>query len=222
MAKSIKTNGLCSVNENNGSNRGKFVISLDFELFWGLRDKKRIADYKANLLGVQQVIPKMLDIFGKYDVKATFATVGFLFFETKEELLNNLPNVKPLYENDALSPYQYIEGEGIGADYSSDKFHFAPDLIKEIQKHKEQEIATHTFSHYYCLEAGQTLEAFKNDLEKAIEVARKYDINITSLVFPRNQTNEDYLKICADLGIISNKHSIKQIFMTVFKKIKNI
>ena len=138
MAKSIKTNGLCSVTENNGSNRGKFVISLDFELFWGLRDKKRIADYKANLLGVQQVIPKMLDNFGKYDVKASFATVGFLFFETNEELLNNLPNVKPLYENDALSPYLYIEGEGIGADYSSDKFHFASDLIKKYKNIKNK------------------------------------------------------------------------------------
>jgi len=40
--------------------KGKLVISFDFELFWGMRDKKTIAQYGANILGVQQVIPRLL------------------------------------------------------------------------------------------------------------------------------------------------------------------
>jgi hypothetical protein len=31
---------------------GALVISLDFELLWGVRDKRTIADYGPNILGV--------------------------------------------------------------------------------------------------------------------------------------------------------------------------
>jgi len=95
-------------------------------------------------------------------------------------------------------------------DFKSDLYHFAPILIKEIQKYPEQEIGTHTFSHYYCLEQGQTIETFKEDIKSAINIAKKFNVSITSLVFPRNQFNEDYLKICLELDIIcyrGNEHS---------------
>jgi hypothetical protein len=35
---------------------GAFVISLDFELLWRVRDKRTIADYGANILGVRRAI----------------------------------------------------------------------------------------------------------------------------------------------------------------------
>ncbi len=180
---------------------GKFVISLDFELIWGVRDQKSKENYRKNVEGAHQVIPKLLKIFRQYGIKATFSTVGFLFFETNKELLENIPDVKPLYKNGNLSPYNgYFEH--LGTDYKTDVYHFAPDLIREIQKYPEQEIGTHTFSHYYCLEEGQTIEAFRADLQSAIFIAKKYNITLTSLVFPRNQFNDAYLKVCSDLGIL--------------------
>lgn len=60
---------------------GKFVISLDFELMWGVRDKKSKELYGEQILGVHQVIPKLLEIFTIYGVEATFSTVGFLFLK---------------------------------------------------------------------------------------------------------------------------------------------
>lgn len=205
MTKKIKKNNLrFDVNEY-----GKFVISLDFELMWGVRDKRTIRDYGDNIIGVHKVIPKLLEVFKKYGIKATFSTVGLLFFKTKEELLNNIPNPKPLYDDQNLSPYNgYFES--LGKDFEIDKYHYAPNLIKEIQKHPEQEIGTHTFSHYYCLEQGQTLNDFKADIEGAIAVAKQHNISLTSLVFPRNQFNDDYLKVCSELGIFcyrGNEHS---------------
>jgi peptidoglycan/xylan/chitin deacetylase (PgdA/CDA1 family) len=179
---------------------GKFVISLDFELMWGVRDKKDKTNYGDNILGVHLVIPKLLEIFRKYDIKATFSTVGLLFFNTKQELLDSIPKFKPQYTNPNLSPYNG-HFNILGNDYKTDKYHFAPLLIKEIQKYPEQEIGTHTFSHYYCLEPGQTIDAFKADIESALTIAKKYNINLTSLVFPRNQFNDDYLKICLESGI---------------------
>ena len=60
---------------------GKFVISLDFELIWGVRDKRTIQSYGENLRGVHQAIPRLLNLFDQYKIKGTFATVGFLFFD---------------------------------------------------------------------------------------------------------------------------------------------
>jgi len=129
---------------------GKFVISLDFELMWGVRDKRTINDYGQNILNVHQVIPQTLKLFRKYAVCGTFSTVGFLFFKTKEELLANLPSIKPQYKDKSLSPYENSYFESLGSDFNQDKYHFAPLLIDEIKKYPEQEIGTHTFSHYYC------------------------------------------------------------------------
>lgn len=181
---------------------GKFVVSLDFELLWGVRDKRTIQSYGENLRGVHQAIPRLLSLFDKYQIKGTFATVGFLFFETKEELLANIPKTIPTYTNTELSPYQG-HFNLLGENYIEDVYHFAPQLINEIKKYPEQEISTHTFSHYYCLENGQTKENFKADIEAALHIAEKNGIVITSLVFPRNQSNEVYINIIKELGLNS-------------------
>ncbi|WP_284651810.1 polysaccharide deacetylase family protein [Flavobacterium terrisoli] len=180
---------------------GKFVISLDFELLWGVRDKKTIESYGENIKGVHQVIPKLLSLFDQYKIKATFSTVGFLFFETKEQLIHNVPKNVPNYQDKNLSPYNG-HFEKVGHNHEVDPYHFAPSLIKLIKDHPEQEIGTHTYSHYYCLEEGQTVDDFRSDIEKAIWVAQKEGIDTTSLIFPRNQFNNDYLNVCKDLGII--------------------
>ena len=180
---------------------GKFVISLDFELMWGVIDIKNVDQYKENIKGVHKVIPRLLETFNTHGINATFSTVGFLFFETKQELLNNLPSQLPGYLNKSLSPYS-SHIEKIGENCHRDLYHFAPDLIKLILQYPKQEIGTHTFSHYYCLEEGQTIEDFRADLIQAKKVADKFGINLSSLVFPRNQFNDDYLLICKELGIM--------------------
>lgn len=203
------TDSRCAKLKNNTMTNGKFVISLDFELMWGVRDKKDKITYGNNIIGVHKVIPRLLEVFRRYDIKATFSTVGLLFFETKQELLAHIPEIKPSYDDPNLSPYNG-HFDILGDDFKTDRYHFAPNLIKEIQKYPEQEIGTHTFSHYYCLEKGQTIETFKEDIKSAIAIAKKYEVGLTSLVFPRNQFNDEYLKVCLELGIFcyrGNEHS---------------
>jgi hypothetical protein len=82
-----------------------FVISLDFELLWGVRDNKlSISNYGKNILGVRQAIPAMLNMFRKYHVHATWATVGLLLFDNKKELLEYLPERRPKYANRSFDP----------------------------------------------------------------------------------------------------------------------
>ena len=64
---------------------GYFVISLDFELHWGIFDHTSVNDYKDNLDKVSSVIKRLLVLCKKYNVNLTFSTVGFLFASNKEE-----------------------------------------------------------------------------------------------------------------------------------------
>lgn len=186
--------------------KGNFVISLDFELMWGVRDIVTPATYGEHIRGVHTAIPKMLSAFHAHDIKATFAAVGFLFFKDKEEILANLPAELPKYKDINLSPYAYLHSE-VGKDYEHDKYHFGLPLIEKIKNTPGQEIATHTFSHYYCMEEGQDLNAFRHDLNAALNVAKKRDIKIESIIFPRNQVNSAYLEVCRDAGITSYRNN---------------
>jgi hypothetical protein len=62
------------------------------------------------------------------------------------------------------------------------------------------ELGSHTFSHYYCLEAGQDANQFRADLEASIAATQRLGIRPISLVFPRNQYNSSYLATCGKLG----------------------
>lgn len=176
---------------------GVFTISLDFEIYWGVRDHRTLEDYKCNLQGVQKSISETLRVFNNNDIHATWATVGFLFFESIDNLKENFPNSFPEYIKKTLSPYEYIK--------SIDKFdpiyHFAPKLISLILESKGQEIGTHTLSHYYCLEEGQTINNFYDDLSSVIKISKANGIATKSIVFPRNQINLEYLSALSSLGI---------------------
>lgn len=189
---------------------GKFVVSLDFELMWGVRDVTTVDSYGDNIKGVYYSIPLILEYFQKFNIKGTFAIVGFLFFDTKKELINNSPAKKPGYSDANLTPYGDYIKHNVGLNSHTDPLHFAPALIQLIQNTPQQEIGTHTFSHFYCLEKGQSLEDFREDLSAAIKVANERGLNITSIVFPRNQTNKGYLQVCKSMGITnyrSNENS---------------
>jgi Polysaccharide deacetylase len=175
---------------------GSFVISLDFELRWGTRDQDRPAS-ASQLLNSRDVVCRLLDLFHSSDISATWATVGFLFAESREELSHFLPDLLPTYEQIRLNPY----GEKIGSDERDDPLHFAPSLIRKIQECPRQEIGTHTFSHYYCLEPGQNNAQFRADLQSAYRIAKARGIQLRSIVFPRNQVNHAMLPALRQHGI---------------------
>ena len=182
------------------SETARFVISLDFELLWGVRDHADKDSYGRNVLGAREAIPRILDLFEKNGIRATWATVGFLFCESKEELISVMPErgLRPSYSDPRTSNYGYLED--VGEDERSDPYYFAPSLITFIKETPGQEIGSHTFSHYYCLEDGQTLEQFDADLSAARTIAERRGIDLRSIVFPRNQYSEPHLEICRRRG----------------------
>jgi hypothetical protein len=179
-------------------NKGEFVLSLDFELLWGVMDS-RGAEYHPQIKEVHAVIPQLLTLFEKYKIACTWATVGFLLADNSEDLTEKKPVTIPKYSNDTLNPYscwdQVIKNDT--------KLIFAPDMVKQILKTPNQELASHTFSHYYCLEEGQYLSDFEADLKAMNEISKGYNVQMKSLVFPRNQFKSSYLKACLNAGLIA-------------------
>lgn len=173
--------------------KGTLVISLDFELIWGVFDHVELLDKTSYFNNTLKAIPEILSVFEKNAIHVTWATVGMLFNENWEQWFSNFPQELPTYENKSLNPYEYGKKH-----YKSglDHFFFAPKIIKDIQSTPGQEIGTHTYSHYYCLEKGQNIYQFEADIQKAVQLAKKSCIELQSLVFPRNQFNKEYLEVC--------------------------
>lgn len=179
---------------------GGFVVSLDFELWWGVRDRGSAgAAYRENLRGARRAIPGILALMKEFRVAATWASVGFLFAESRDELRRYLPAIRPEYRRAPLNPYEDF-GDGTRAE---DELRYAPDLLAQIADTPLQEIGSHTFSHFYCLEPGQTKEAFRADLEAAVALADRRGWKLRSLVFPRNQVNLSYLGVLRELDFVA-------------------
>lgn len=118
--------------------KGIFCISIDTELLWGRKDinyTKFIKKTKKE----REIIKKILELFKKYNIPATWAIVGKL----KEK---------------------------------GDPMWSGIDIIKDIEKVKNQEIASHSYSH----------EIFDriNKKEAEEEIVKN---KAKSFVFPRNR-----------------------------------
>jgi len=184
---------------NHNPDFSALVISLDFELHWGVRDKcAPDGPYRNNLLGARKAIPQILDLFEEFHVAATWATVGFLFAESRHDREKFAPAVRPQYTDSRLDAYSEPTGDG----EDDDPLHYGLSLIEQIRSRARQEIATHTFSHYYCLEPGETREAFAADLRSAVAIAQRRGIDLRSIVFPRNQLRPGYEELLREAGIV--------------------
>ncbi|MBR6825846.1 MAG: polysaccharide deacetylase family protein [Oscillospiraceae bacterium] len=177
---------------------GTLIISLDFELFWGMHDRCTLEQYKDNILGGRAGIPQLLSLFQAFDIHATWATVGMLMGKGPEELAPYLPADVPSYTCKELSPYPFLN-----TLYEKDPIYFAPELPILISKTPGQEIGSHTFCHYYCREDGQTTEQFRRDMEASKSISASKGFAVESVVLPRNQSEPAYTEILRNLGFTS-------------------
>ncbi len=203
------------------SKQGYFVISLDFELYWGMFDKVSLPVYGENIKSVHTVIPELLALFEANDIHATWATVGMLMHKNKTALLAALPekSLQPEYSNPELSSYHHIENSYIGADEFEDPHHFGASLINQILETKGQELASHTFSHYYCIDGSKNSGAiFAADCKAMRTVVTDYTTSPSSIIFPRNQTNNTALKICKENGITAYRGTEKHFLYNARKE----
>ena len=177
---------------------GTFVVSLDFELFWGMLDVCTLDEYRENVLGGRKAIPELLQMFRKYGIHATWAAVGFLFGEDYEDLRQYFPEMIPAYADERLDPYP--EFDKIGKNEEEAPCFYGASLLRKIAAEPGQEIGSHTFCHYYCREQGQTKEQFAADMCSAMAIAKAKGYDVRSVILPRNQCEEDYTEVLREVG----------------------
>lgn len=177
---------------------GAFMLSMDFELYWGVLHNRSLDDYRGRLLGGRKAIPKMLALAERYGVHATWATVGFLFLNDLEDFERFRPAMEPSYSDRRYSPYDFVDRlEG----RIPHELLFARELVKQVAATPGQEIATHTYSHFDCQAEGVSMAEFDADIAVACEVGRELGTEIRSIVFPRNQFCPAHLEVIRDHGI---------------------
>lgn len=178
---------------NIGSEKGVFCISLDFELMWGVQDTLG-EQYSSNIYQVHSIVPKLLDLFEEFNVVATWATVGFILLGKNNfrDYLDFL-EVPPKYSNKELAN---ISKHSHVLECNQDLY-FAPQLVQTI-KAKGHELASHTSSHMYYLDAVNGVEALESDLKLGKSIFGEHKCN--SLIFPRNQYDLDAVNILNRFG----------------------
>jgi len=187
-----------------------FIVSLDFENAWGYQDKDlKDPQYKScadKLKDPAVSVEKTLDLFEKYNIHATWATVGALFCKNKQET-ETLINTGLVYTETNFNMKDYLSNI-IGQDEESDSLHYAASLIEKIRGYKHQEIASHTFSHFYTnYETNKTND--EDALEKELEAMREVCPEAKSMVFPRMLISDTAVELLKKYGYTSYRGNME-------------
>lgn len=169
------------------------VISADFELAWGwFMVKSRPPSYAIDKAHqARRNFPILLELFERYQIPVTWATVGHLFLENCSRNNGNLhPEILrlPYFTNEYWS---YTKGDWFDSDTASNFVTapewYAPDLIQQIlDSTVEHEIACHTFSHIDMSNERCPPEVAASELKACCELAKAWGIEPKSFVFPGN------------------------------------
>lgn len=181
-------------------NKGIFCISLDFEKYWGIRDVSDVPAVADRLKKVEQVVLEMLRLFERYEIHASWAFVGLLACESLNDLVEkNKQSAIPYHQNN-YSPFP-IRKE----IYETIPFEILSGMreLNAILRTPHQELASHTYAHYYTLESGQTRVDFRSDLQAMTATGVKLKHAFQTIVFPRNQVNEEYLEELTAAGYLA-------------------
>ena len=120
--------------------KGCMVISLDFEMLWGILDHRDPLDYEQNIKNVPRVVGCLLRLFRKYGIHATWGCVGMLTRDDMRTVRKDRPGELPSYRESSLSAYAHFDFlESVDPGYL-----FAPGLVKKIAATDGQELGSHT------------------------------------------------------------------------------
>lgn len=180
---------------------GHFVISLDYELLWGLAgwDDEHLKAYERNVDNANDALLQIVEMLEKYGMKLTVAYVGTMNNSSVAEVMDEKKDLNVEYNFSIFSAFNSSVPYAMKANKPS--LLFAKDIIAQLKERFHVELASHTYSHYYCLEDGQTKEMFEKDVELACLNAEKIGLKLRSIILPRNQIQPDYMVVCKNKGI---------------------
>jgi hypothetical protein len=153
--------------------RGAFTVSLDFELAWGTRGRPSASSAGPYLNGTRIAIDRMLELFDRYGVSATWVMVGGLMLggSNRHSLLSD-----PQYDDIPLGNSE------TAPDW------YADDIVAKIRDcHTPQEIGCHTLTHMYVNETETSRQQFDWELSEFVSLFDQLGLPApTSFIFPKH------------------------------------
>lgn len=175
--------------------KGIFTISLDFELIWGTMDRAGVERFApACRVEREVVIDRLLDLFSKYDVSATWCILGHLFLDRCSPS-NGRKHPEITRPNHAWMSGDWFANDPATTEADAPLF-YGRSLIEKIRRARvPQEIASHSFSHIIFGDRGCSAAAARTDLEACVDAADRLGISLQSFAYPRNSVGyRDLLK----------------------------
>ena len=162
--------------------KGIFCISIDTELLWG----RRAGNYKTFIEKVNKerdIIERMLGLFKKYNIAATWAVVGHLFL--KECFLKNGIKHPEIVRFIYPEIHDWFDADPVSS-IDKDSQWYGEDLVEILQKSPNQEIGSHSFSHICFGHPGCSEKCAESEIKACINLAKKKKIKLSSFVYPYN------------------------------------
>jgi len=175
----------------------RIVLSLDFELRWGVAHVwgTDMAAYRRNLEGVREAVPRLLEAFASGGVRATWATVAAIACDSWDEYLAAAPPVPPIGAAALARTAALPRLDPAG------RLHFAPDLVRLVQRTPGQELGSHSFSHFPFAPRFTARHVEDDARAVAALFERKLGLRPESFVYPRNVVA--FPEVLAALGLRS-------------------
>jgi peptidoglycan/xylan/chitin deacetylase (PgdA/CDA1 family) len=173
---------------------GTFIISLDCEGKWGMADHLR--PYHHQLLtdnALAGVYERLVSLFGRYDIPATFAFVmAFTLSEAERKEFEPLLGQQAGREDPWLSFYWRERAAGRTQGW------FQPRALETVMEDGRHEIACHSFCHRPMGENSITPAQAQDELDAAARVAKTKGVHPETFIFPRNEIG--YLRLLHNFG----------------------
>jgi hypothetical protein len=166
--------------------KGIFTLSIDTELAWGGFDRPDREARWAMEENSRAVIQRLLDLFARYDIAATWALVGHLFLDRCRRIDGHTHPEMP------RPRHAWFTGDWYGLDPATDiersPLWYGTDIVRQLlEAEPRQEIASHSFAHIIFADPGCSAAAAEADLEACVDVAREWGLELRSFVYPRNR-----------------------------------
>jgi hypothetical protein len=154
-----------------GGASGYFIISLDFELMYGLSELKNQDYYKKSVAGGKVAIPRILELFTKYGIHATWSVVGKIMMASDSyHYAGNLIDMIRNVQGQEIGSHTFSHIHCLGEGMSEEVFESDCSAFEKIAS--QNSIKARSFVLYFCY-LNEKYEMQSLNMNEIVEVVRK-------------------------------------------------
>lgn len=191
---------------------GVFTISLDFELIWGTRDYGGTELFRRQCeLERSVIIDRLLELFVRYGISATWCIVGHLFLD-RCSTVGGRKHADALPDQPHPELASWFDDDPASTEADAPIF-YGRSIVEKIRRCSvPQEIGSHSFAHMIFDAPYASREAAVRDVAKCVETAAEQGLRLRSFVYPRNSVG--HTDVLRDHGFTSYRGPEPQWYET--------